>query len=125
MEQTIAYREIDSPLGCFRLNHTNESGLRFLTYLTINDLKVATTSFKKKHYAAWIHPQSKKLHQIDHFIVNREMFHRFIDARCTPQLLDSDHYAIFMKLSIMKRLKKNTKTRSGMLNLDYSILNNH
>ena len=29
-----------------------------------------------------------------------------------------------MKLRIMKRLKKNTQTRSRMLNLDYSILNN-
>ena len=29
-------RQIDSPLGCFGLNHTNESGLRFLTYLAIN-----------------------------------------------------------------------------------------
>ena len=117
-------REIDSPLGCFGLNHTNESGLRFLTYLAINNLKVATTSFEKKHYATWIHPRSKKLHQIDHFIVNRKMFHRVIDAGLTPQLLDSDHYAIFMKLRIMKRLKKNTQTRSRMLNLDYSIINN-
>ena len=40
-------REIDSPLGCFGLNHTNESGLRFSTYLAINNPKVATT-FKKK-----------------------------------------------------------------------------
>ena len=42
----------------------------------------------------------------------------------TAQLLDSDHYAIFMKFRITKRLKKNTQTRSRMLNLDYSILNN-
>ena len=42
-------REIDSRLRCFGLNHANESGLRFLTYLGINNLKVATTSFKKKH----------------------------------------------------------------------------
>ena len=40
-------REIDSPLGCFGLNHTNESGLRFSTYLAINNPQVATT-FKKK-----------------------------------------------------------------------------
>ena len=40
--------EIDSPLGCFKLNHTNESVLRFLTYLAVNNLKVATMSFKKK-----------------------------------------------------------------------------
>ena len=52
------------------------------------------------------------------------MFNRVIDAGLTPQLLDSDHYAIFMKLRIMKRLKKNTQTRSRMLNLDYSIINN-
>ena len=52
------------------------------------------------------------------------MFHRVIDAGLTPQLLDSDHYAIFMRLRIMKRLKKNTQTRSRMLNINYSILNN-
>ena len=40
-------REIDSLLGCFGLNHTNESGLHFLTYLAFNNLKVATASFKK------------------------------------------------------------------------------
>ena len=52
------------------------------------------------------------------------MFHRVRNAGLTPQLLDSDHYAIFMKLRIMKQLKKDTQTRSRMLNLDYSILNN-
>ena len=52
------------------------------------------------------------------------MFHRVIDAELAPQLLDSYHYAIFMKLRIMKRLNKNTQTRSRRLNLDYSILNN-
>ena len=49
------------------------------------------------------------------------MFHRVIGAELAPQLLDSDHYAIFMKLRIMKRLNKNTQTRSRRLNLDYSI----
>ena len=52
------------------------------------------------------------------------MFHRVTGAELAPQLLDSDHYAIFMKLRIMKRLNKNTQTRSRRLNLDYSILNN-
>ena len=82
-----------------------------MTYLAINNLKVATTSFKKKHYATGIHPRSKKLHQTDDFVVNREMFHCVIDAGLTPQLVDSDHYAIFMKLCIMKYKKKNSQTR--------------
>ena len=90
-------REIDSPLGCFGLNHTNESGLRFLTYLAINNLRVTATSFKKNHYTTWIHSRSKKLHQIDHFMVNCEMFHRVIDVGLTPQLLDSYHFAIFIE----------------------------
>ena len=55
-------REIGIPLGCFGLNHTNESGLRFLAYLAINNLQVTTTSFKKKHYVTWILPRSEKLH---------------------------------------------------------------
>ena len=39
------------------------------------------------------------------------MFYRVVDLRLTPQLLDHDHYPIFMKIHIMKRL-------------DYSIINN-
>ena len=53
-------REIGSLLECFGLNHTNESGLRLLTCLAINNLEVATASFKKQHYATWTHPPSKK-----------------------------------------------------------------
>ena len=49
-------REIDSPLGCFGLNHTNESGLRFSTYLAILNIYLrfstynpeVATNFKKK-----------------------------------------------------------------------------
>ena len=36
------------------------------------------------------------------------MCHCVIDAGLTPQPVDSDHYAIFMKLCIMKWLKKKT-----------------
>ena len=52
------------------------------------------------------------------------MFHRITDAGLTPQLLDSDHCAIFVKLRIMKRLKRIPPNRSRMLNRDYSILSN-
>ena len=48
-------RKIDSPLGCFGLNHTNESGVRFLTYLAINILKVATTLRKNITQRGFIH----------------------------------------------------------------------
>ena len=113
---------IDGPLGRFGIPHVNDSGRRFLSYLLINNLAVMTTSFMKKRYATWIHPRSKKDHQIDHFIVNKDMAHRVLDAGVTFNLIDSDHQAIFIKLRVMKRLRKKTEPRQRMINLDHSKL---
>ena len=88
----------------------------------MHQLKAATTWFKKKSYATWIHPRSKKPHQIDHFIVNNEMFPRILNAGLTAQLLDSDHSAIMITIRIMKRLKRNIDKRKQLMNLDYSKL---
>ena len=60
----------NGPLGKFGLSHMNASGLRFVSFLAMHQLKAATTWFKKKSYATWIHPRSKRPHQIDHFLVN-------------------------------------------------------
>ena len=114
----------DGPLGNFGLPHVNDSGRRFLSYLSINNLSVMTTAFMKKKYATWIHPRSKKTHQIDHIIVNREMAHRTTDTGVTSPVLDSDHQAVFLKFRVMKRLKKKTEPRQRMINLDYSRLSN-
>lgn len=114
----------DGPLGRFGLSHTNASGLRFYSFLAMNELKAATTCFKKKTYATWIHPRSKNPHQIDHFIVNSVMSPRIIDASLTQPVIDSDHCAIFIKLRVMKRLKRKTNPRQRLLNLDYSLLRN-
>ena len=113
----------NGPLGKFGLSHRNPAGIRFLTHLAIHELKVSTTCFTKKLYATWTHPRSKNKHQIDHFLVNADMFHRIVDAGTTKQVIDSDHGAIMIKLRIMKRLKKKTSPRKRLLNLDYTLLN--
>ena len=66
------------PLGCFGLNHVNESGKRFLSYLSINNLAVVRMFFKKNRYATWIHPRSKETHEIDHFIIIKAMLHHVL-----------------------------------------------
>ena len=114
--------ETEDPVGNFGISHINNSGRRYRSYLSINNLSAMTSCFKKNDYGTWIHPRSKKQHQIDHFIVNREMRHRIRDAGVTACLLDSDHRAIFIKLKIMKRLKKKSDPRSKMTNLDISAL---
>ena len=44
----------DGPFGYFGLNHVNESGKCFLSYLNNNNPAVITF-FKKNEYATWIH----------------------------------------------------------------------
>ena len=50
------------------------------------------------------------------------MFSRCIAATITSQLLDSDHCVIFLKLRVMRRLKRKTKPRQHNLNLDHKKL---
>ena len=115
-------RNYNGPLGKFGLRHINNSGLRFRTYLSINEFVAVTTHFKKRNYGTWQHPRSKLLHQIDHFITQKSMFHRVLDAGITEPILDSDHHAIKCKLRVMSRLKKRSEPRQRLAILDYSKL---
>ena len=119
---SMGQSDSNGPLGKFGIPHVNDSGRRFLSYLSMNNLDVVTTKFMKNSYATWIHPRSKKGHQIDHFITNSEMTHRVTDAGPTCPILDSDHRAIYIKLRIMKRLQKKVEPRQKMLFLDHSKL---
>ena len=110
------------PLGNFGLRHSNNSGERFANYLAVNNLLALCTFFRKPQYGTWLHPRSKLLHQIDHFIVQSVDFCRFVDAGLTNSLIDSDHRAIKCKIRIMARLKKRTLPRQRLLRIDYSAL---
>ena len=112
-------------LGGFGLPHCNASGKRFFSFLEINNMLALTTFFRKKHYATWIHPRSKLMHQIDHFLTSKSQFHRFLDAGITESLIDSDHRAIRCKVIIMLRLKKCDPPRQSLLRLDYMCLKNN
>ena len=55
-------------IGLFALKHQNRAGVRFSTYLEVNNLVAVTTYYKKNNSTAWTLPRSKLLHQIDHII---------------------------------------------------------
>ena len=112
----------NSSIGSFGLSHMNESGRRFASHLTINNLVAATTCFRKRNYGTWIHPRSKSIHQIDHFITGKQTICRLTDAGVTGQLVDSDHLAIQCKLRIMLPLKKVTPIRQKLALVDYNVL---
>ena len=93
-------------IGPFGLTHQNRAGLRFNTYLEVNNLVAVTTYYKKNDYRTWTHPKSKLPHQIDHIICQKNDFCRFIDAEATTPLIYSDHKAVMCKLRISAILKK-------------------
>ena len=109
-------------LGTYGIPYVNESGRRFASYLTINNMVAVTTCFRKNSYGTWVHPRSKSVHQIDHFITEKEKQCCISDAGNTCALLDSDHKAVKCKVRIMLRLKKKTPMRRILTLLDYSVL---
>ena len=110
------------PAGLHGFPHVNDSGRRFLNYLATNTLVATTTCFQKRNYGTWQHPRSKKLHQLDHFVVSAAFCKSVLDAGITDPILDSDHRAIRCKLRIMARLKRRTDLRSKLIAHDYSVL---
>ena len=114
-----------SSVGNQGYSHINEAGKRFRSYLEMNNLVALTTYFRKKSYGTWMHPRSKALHQIDHFLTTKDSFHRFCDAGITAPLLDSDHQAIRCRLRLISRLQQKLPPRTKMLHLDHTGLSSN
>jgi hypothetical protein len=68
---------------------------------------------QKKRYGTWMHPETKQLYQMDHFIVHRrEDLKRVRDCGHTVPLLDSDHEAIKLMLRLCwSKCQRNRKMR--------------
>ena len=59
-------------IGPFCFTHRNRAGVRFNTYLEVNNLVAVTNYYKKNNYTTWTHPRSKLPHQIDHIITQKK-----------------------------------------------------
>lgn len=111
-------------IGPFGLDHINSSGRRLRSYMETRELASAASFYKKKHYGTWIHPRSKLVHQLDHFMISRRDLRCLADAGSFGgQLIDSDHRGIMCKLRIAVKLRrKQTGPRSMLARLDRSSL---
>jgi hypothetical protein len=99
----------DRVRGSFGIAHENKAGQELTTILGINELCLPTTFFKKKVYGTWIHPCSKNVHQLDHFIVKQADLKRIQDAGRCGMNMNTDHYPLMMKLVVYKNRKRNLK----------------
>ena len=105
-------------IGRFGLPHRNHAGIRFATFLEINNLVACSTYFRKKNYATWRHPRSKLQHQIDHIID----FSRIIDVFVSKPLLDTDHLSVRMKLRIASCLYRKSQRKVALSKFDSNKL---
>ena len=71
-------------VGPFGLDHINASGHRLRSFLELHQLASLASFFRKPHYGTWLHPRSKRLHQLDHIFTSRHDVFRFTDAGSRP-----------------------------------------
>ena len=107
----ISCESSSNSVGRFGIEHVNDAGLRFKSYLATSNLCAVSTRFKKKSYVTWVHPRSKKGHQIDHVITCSNEAYRFVDSGAVAQLVDSDHLSVFGRMYIARHLGKKASQR--------------
>ena len=112
-------------VGPFGLKHMNAAGRRLRTYMEVHELTSLASHFRKPWYGTWLHPCSKKLHQLDHMIVTQSDLRRFTDAgSCPGQLIGSDHRPVGCRMRVATALERRppVDSRSRLMRLDFSEL---
>ena len=109
-------------LGRHGVAHVNEAGRRFRAFLENNGLLALSTFFRKRSYGTWELPRSRKMHQLDHILVEGDGYCRFSDCGVSDNLLDSDHRAVRCKLRCIRRLKKKAEPRQLIQRYDLARL---
>ena len=100
--------------GRFGMEHRNRAGIRFLTFLETHNLLALSTYFRKKSYATWNHPRSRLPHQIDHILIQKDDFKRFIDSGNYIPLVDSDHIPVKCKIRLVASFRKSQPPRQAL-----------
>jgi hypothetical protein len=112
-----------SAVGPFGLTHLNNHGRTFKSFLQMRELVSVSSHYRKPEYGTWIHPRSKKKHQIDHIIMHACDLKRVKDAGAKAPLLDTDHKSMCCKLRLHVHLRKRrVDVRNKLTKLDTTVL---
>jgi len=125
LDNTTGLSARSNAVGPYGIDHVNGSGRRLRSFLEVNQLASLASFFRKPHYGTWLHPRSKRLHQLDHILVTRQDVFRFTDAGSRPgqlHVIDSDHRAVGCTLRIATDLQRKPEQRARLARLDYGSL---
>jgi hypothetical protein len=112
----------DQVRGPFGAPYENAAGKEQCSFLSLNQLCLASTYFQKSNYDTWQNPCSKRWHQIDHVIVAQKDLKRVKDAGRVGMLgKDSDHRAVQLQLRV-RRLKRKPCADAKAVRIDRALL---
>ena len=92
-----------SCLGKFGEGKMNENGQRLLELCTIHNLCITNSFFQTKpqHKVSWMHPRSKRWHQLDLIITRRPLLKNILLSRTYHSAdCDSDHSLVCCKVKL-------------------------
>jgi hypothetical protein len=105
----------DRVRGTHGIKDENEAGKKLHMLLGVHELCAASTFFQKRRYETWYHPGANwRGFQIDHFIVRQNDMKRVRDAGAMGwRGVDSDHYAVGLRLNLARNLKNRIDENRG------------
>ena len=101
-------------LGCYGEDTRNESGVRLLSFCSVNELVVTNTWYPHKdiHKYTWVCPGRQLKSLFDYFLVRRETKARVHDVKVVRGAeIGSDHHMVLMKLSKKSKCKGEGRDR--------------
>ena len=112
----------DRVLGPFGEDRVNSASRELHDLLDSKRLCSAATFFAKPVYGTWRHPRSKNRFQLDHVLIQQDIFSPVRDAGIYNQgTVESDHAPLQIKLRIARNLSKQSGSNGTFTNRELLI----
>ena len=103
--------EQDVTCGVHGMEHSNTAGLALKQTACLYGLKDLVSFQEQPFLGTWVHPRSKKWHQLDRIMMKHSDSHMVQKCTNAEMLTDSDHFSVRLNLSIDKPDKVNRTVR--------------
>ena len=120
----IADDDDDEVCGKHGLTHTNEAGRSLKTTMGMHEMADLVSKYPQPFNGTWVHPRSKKWHQLDRIFMARKDLHMVKKCKNGEMLTDSDHMSVRISLEMKKPAKIKKTPRQEMSRKDTSGFNN-
>ena len=119
-EMGVAQDDDDEVCGKHGNAHTNTAGRNLKTTMGLYGLTDLVSHFPQSMEGTWVHPRSKKWHQLDRVFIARQNKHMVRKCMNGEMLTDSDHMSVRLNLDLKKLQRVKKTARQEMSRKDTS-----